>query len=147
MTACSWKSTCAVIPAALTMLRSCISPHAPRTCGRFSAETSVLGLQPQLVEVAADRGEELAHAALPALALEPELLHLALHAHELVGDRRDHAGQLRPRAPAARATSARQSRASRTTRIERTTTMQESVGPNPDVMTARLHDAAVRLPR
>ena len=27
--------------AAATQLRSCISPHAPRTCGRLSAETSV----------------------------------------------------------------------------------------------------------
>ena len=35
------KSTCSVMFAAATQLRSCISPHAPRTCGRLSAETSV----------------------------------------------------------------------------------------------------------
>ena len=35
------KSTCSVMFAAATQLRSCISPQAPRTCGRLSAETSV----------------------------------------------------------------------------------------------------------
>ena len=35
------KSTCSVMFAAATQLRSCISPHAPRTCGRLSADTSV----------------------------------------------------------------------------------------------------------
>ena len=88
---CSKKSQCSTMPAISTTLRSCSSPHAPLVAGRLSAvarpaasSRSVPTPSPSWRTIA----RQLALRLHPLALQSPDL---ALHPHQPLRDRSDHA--------------------------------------------------------